>query len=156
MSSRFSGTSPCIGCLNASTLCQLWFSGEDLTQKRYLRSEVHQQQTEHEVMITKNKPAATHQGLSACAADLGRKQPPQQARLLQPGSNSIQQEQVESQCVPPFLLQCWASQWWQLPHSNKNHTGQNGRHKSVPFGMLSMQKSAKSQQSACRTDGRAE
>lgn len=52
---------------------------KDSTQKRHLEIRGATATAEHEVLNTKNKPAATHQGLSACAADLRRKQPPQQA-----------------------------------------------------------------------------
>lgn len=150
MSSHYSGTSPCIGRLKASTLCQLWSVEKGPTRQRHRRSELHQQQSEHAGLNTKNKPAATHQGSSACAGDSRRKQSSLQGKLLQPDPNSIQQQQAESQCVPPFPFQCWACQWRLLPHRNKNHKGQIGRHKSVP----SVQKSARSQPTDCRTDGK--
>lgn len=55
---------------------------------------------------------------------------------------------------PPLLRQCWTSQWRPYPQRNKNYTGQNTRHKSGPIRHFSMQKSVKSQQTACRTGER--
>lgn len=154
MSSHCSGISHCPGCLKASTLYQLRFSrgGPDLAETSEIRATIATVRT----CNLEHKEQATHQGPSACAADSRKKQPPQQGKLLQPDPNSIQQQQAESQCVPPFLLQRWTYWWRPLPRRNKNHTGQKERHKSVPFDMLSVQKSSRSQQTACRTDENAQ